>query len=164
MASGNTLVIFTPLGNEPPAATYATLDTRNAHPTLDFDDMTDETAQWTATLPRNYSGGGLTLTLIWAASSATTGNIIWDAQFERLEDEGTNTAADSFAAVQSVTAAAPGTNGALQYSTIAFTAGSQMDSVVAGEAFRLRVTRDANNGSDTMVGDAELFAVEMRET
>lgn len=164
MASNDTLCIFTPLGNEPPASNYATLDIRNAHPCLDFDDTTDETAQWTDVLPRNYAGGGVTVTLFWAASTATTGNVVWDAQFERLEDEGTDIDADSFAAVQSATAAAPGTSGAVQYTTIAFTHGAQMDSVAAGELFRVRVSRDANNGADTMTGDAELLGLELRET
>ena len=34
MASGATLITFFPCDNEPPASAYATLDTRNAHPTL----------------------------------------------------------------------------------------------------------------------------------
>ena len=37
MASGDTLNVFTPLQNEPPASIYATLDVRNLHPVLDFD-------------------------------------------------------------------------------------------------------------------------------
>lgn len=164
MASGATLCIFGPLGNEPPTTNYATLDVRNNHPCLDFDDATDESAQWTAVMPRNYAAGGTTATVIWAASTATTGNVVLDLSFERLEDEGTDTDADSFAAVQSVTAAAPSTSGALQYSTVTFTNGAQMDSVAVGELFRLRLTRDANNASDTLVGDFEAFGLELRET
>ena len=37
-----------------------------------------------------------------------------------------------------------------------------IDSVTAGDGFRLKITRDANNASDTMTGDAELIAVEIR--
>jgi hypothetical protein len=37
-----------------------------------------------------------------------------------------------------------------------------IDSVTAGDGFRLKINRDANNGSDTMTGDAELIAVEVR--
>ena len=51
----------------------------------------------------------------------------------------------------------------LQYTEIAFS-NAQIDGLLAGEAFRLRVSRDATNGADTMAGDAELFGIELRET
>lgn len=164
MASGDTLAVFTAHDNEAPASAFATLDTRNAHWVLDFDAATDESGVFVGVLPANYAGGGLTVTLIWAATSATSGDCRWDAQIERLEDEGTDMDADSFAAVQSVTATAPATSGALQYSDVTFTTGAQMDSLAAGEAFRLKVTRDANNAADTMTGDAELRSVRVKET
>lgn len=164
MASGDTLVVFGPLANEPPAANFATLDFRNAHPVLDFDAATDESAVFTGVLPRHYAGGGITISIRWGASSATSGNAVLNTQIERIEDEGTDTDADSFAAAQAATAAAPATSGAVQYTDIAHTSGAQMDSLAAGELFRLKVTRDADNVSDTMTGDLELFAVEIRET
>lgn len=164
MASGNTLNVFGALDNVPTATNYATIDTRNNHLVLDFDDSTNEDAVFQSVLPRHYAGGGLTITLMWAATSATTGNVVWNAAIERLADETDDIDADSFAAAQAATAAAPATSGMLQYTTIAFTSGAQMDSLTAGEAFRLKVTRDANNASDTMTGDAELWAVEIKET
>jgi len=45
---------------------------------------------------------------------------------------------------------------------VAFTDGAQMDSVAVGELFRIKVTRDA--ASDDAAGDAELHAVEIKET
>ena len=165
MASGNTLIEFFPYNNEPPTANYATLDTRNQHPCLDFDADTDESSVFTGVMPRHYAGTtGVTVTLYWAAATATANDCVWDVSWERIDDEGLDIDADSFAAVQSATATAPGTSGQVQYTTIAFTDGAQMDSVVAGELFRLKVTRDANNGSDDMAGDAELLGVEIRET
>lgn len=163
MASGDTLLTFTPLANQPPASTYATLDTRNSHPVLDFDAAADEVAIFGDVLPRHYSGGGLTVTLIWLATSATSGNVVWSVAIER-RDTGTDLDADSFASAQTATAAAPGTSGAPAYTTIAFTSGAQMDSLAAGEAFRLKVSRTGSSGSDTMTGDAELLAVEVKET
>lgn len=165
MASGDTLVVFTPLHNQPPASNYATLDLRNNHPVLDFDAATDEDAIFGSFLPRRYAGGGLTVLIVWSATTATTAEVIWNAAIERLEDEGTDTDADSFAAAQaSAEVTAPATSGALQYTTIAFTAGAQMDSLAAGEAFRLKITRDANAVGDDMAGDAELHRVEIKET
>jgi hypothetical protein len=163
MASGDTLLTFTVLANQPPASNYATLDTRNSHPVLDFDPSTDETAVFGDVLPRHYAGNGITVTVVWMATTGTTGNVIWQGSFER-DDTGLDLDADSFATAQSVTTAAPGTNGAPAYSAIAFT-NAQIDSLAAGEAFRLKITRNASSGSDTMTGsDAELLRVEIKET
>ncbi|TXH13944.1 MAG: hypothetical protein E6R03_10400 [Hyphomicrobiaceae bacterium] len=166
MASGNTLVVFEALGNQPPTSNYATLDTRNSQPCLDFDASTDESALFSAVLPRHYSGGGLTVTLIWAATSATSGTCRWDVSIERQADEAQDLDSDGFASAQSSGGTAPGTSGMLQYTSIAFTDGAQIDSLAVGERFRLKVTRDADGtgGTDDMTGDAELFAVEIRET
>jgi hypothetical protein len=163
VASGNTLLVLGPLQNEPPAANFATFDTRNGHPTLDFDASTNESALFSAVLPRAYAGGGLTITLVWAATTATTGNVVWNTAIERV-DTGTDTDADSFATANAATAATSATSGAPIYTAIAHTSGAQMDSAVAGELIRLKVTRDAANGSDTMAGDAEVVAIEIRET
>lgn len=163
MATGDTLLVFTPLHNEPPATNYATFDTRNGHPALDFDDTTNESAVFTAVLPRSYGGGGVTVYLHYAMTSATSGDVDWDAAFERIGDQQQDIDADGFAAVQSVdNTTVPATSGLVDIVTIAFTDGAQMDSVAAGEAFRLKITRDA--ASDTAVGDAELIAVEIKET
>jgi hypothetical protein len=159
------MCVFTPLNNEPPSSNFATADLRNGHPVLDFDAATDEDAIFTSLLPRHYAGGGLTVTVIWGATSATSGNVIWNSSIERLEDEGTDTDADSFATAQaSAAVACPATSGALQYTTITHSSGANMDSLAAGELFRIKITRDANNASDTMTGDAELFAIEVRES
>lgn len=167
MASGDTLAIFTPQANVPPSADYATFDTRNGHLVLDFDASADESAIFLGVLPRNYAGGGITVRLFWSGTSATSGSVRWDAAIERLNDEGQDTDSDSFAAAQSATATAPSTSGQLQYTDIAFTDGAQMDSLAAGEAFRLKITRDADasgGGTDDMTGDAELHRIEIRET
>ena len=163
MASGDTLLEFTPYHNEPPSSTPALLDTRNLHPVLDFDASTDWSAVFTAIMPRNYAGGGLTVYIHYAMSSATSGDIDWDAQFERIGDQQQDLDSDGFAAVQSVNnTTVPGTSGLVDIVSIAFTNGAQMDSIAAGESFRIKVTRDAS--ADTAAGDAELVAVEIKET
>jgi hypothetical protein len=165
MASGDTLVVFRPLDNQPPATGYATFDTRNSIPVLDFDAASDEDAVFGAVLPRFYGGGGITATLYWLASSAVAGDVIWNAAFERNHANGDDLDADSFATAQAAAATtANGTSGKVITSTITFTDGAQIDSLAAGEAFRLKVTRDANAGGDTMAGDAELLMVELKET
>lgn len=164
MASGNSLASFDATDNHPPATGYATLDTRNSHPVLDFDAAAVEAAVFSGVLARHYSSGGITARLGWMTTSAITGDVVWNAAFERHDDEGTDLDADSFASAQAATATAPGTTGMVQYTDIVFTNGGQIDSVAIGEHFRLKVSRDATNGSDTMTGDAELLSVELRET
>ncbi len=163
MASGDTLVVFTPLNNEPPATNFATLDTRNGHPVLDFDATTNEIAVFSGVMPRNYGGGGVTVSLHYALSSAVTGNTDWDVAFERIGDQQQDIDSDGFAAVNSVdNTTVPGTSGNVDIVTVTFTDGADMDSVAVGEGFRLKVTRDAV--SDTAAGDAELRFVEIKET
>ncbi len=163
MASGDTLLIFTPLHNEPPAANAATIDLRNQRPVLDFDPTTNESAVLGSVMPRNYAGGGVTVYLHYAMSSATANTIDWDVAFERVGDQQLDIDADSFAAVNSVdNTTVPGTSGNVDIVNVPFTDGADMDSVAVGEAFRLQVSRDAPNDSAT--GDAELVRVEVKET
>src|SRR3990167_1433086 len=163
MASGHTLLIFTPLHNEPPSSGAATFDTRNQHPVLDFDGGSNESAVFSAVMPQQYSGSGVTVYLHYAMTTEISGDVDWDAAFERIGDQQLDIDADSFAAVQSVdNTTVPGTSGLVDVVSIPFTNGAQMDSVAVGEEFMLKVTRDAV--SDTSTGDAELLAVEIRET
>jgi hypothetical protein len=163
MASGDTLCIFTATSNDPPATNYATLATRNAHPVLQFDATTQESALFTAVLPRNYAGGGVTVYIHWTAATATTGTIGWLVSFERMSDDTTDLDSDSFATAQTVTAATvPGTTGVMKVTNVAVTNGANMDSIAVGESFRLKVDRDVAN--DTAAGDAEIHAVEIKET
>jgi hypothetical protein len=166
MASGDTLLTFFPYANEPPAANYATLDTRNLHPCLDFDGSTDEEAVFTGILPRHYAGGGLTVYLHVAFTSALSGNAFWQAAIERINDAGLDIDSDSFASFQGAAGNPNGTSGILTLVTITFSSGAQMDSLVAGEMFRLKVRRDADGtgGADDVTTDGELFACEVKES
>lgn len=166
MASGDTLAVFMPLANEPPAASYATLDLRNAHPVLDYDAAADEIGIVTGVLPRNYAGGGLTVSLHWTAS--TDNNVahacVWEVSFEAIS--GLDIDGDGFAAIQFDHGHPNGTCGIETVTPIAFTNGAQMDNLAVAGAFRMKISRDADSTNDTddMTGDAELLAVEVKET
>jgi hypothetical protein len=149
------------LGARPLGTNHASLDLRNAIPVLDFDDTIAEAIFVSGVLPRHYAGGGLTVTLWWAASTATSGNVRWETALERGN---TDLDSDSFATGVAATGAASGTSGIKVSTSITHTSGAQMDGLLAGEPFRLRVTRLAADGADTMVGDAELVDIELRET
>jgi hypothetical protein len=164
MASGDTLLIFTPLHNEPPSSNAATFDTRNQHPVLDFDATTNESAVFSGVMPQSYAGTtGVTVYIHYAMTSATADTVDWDVAFELIGDQDLDIDGDSFAAVNSVDdTTVPGTSGLVDVVSVAFTDGADMDSVGAGDGFRLKITRDA--ASDDATGDAELRFVEIRET
>jgi hypothetical protein len=98
------------------------------------------------------------------ASTATTGTVRWQAQFERHDDDGTDLDADSFATAQSAGEACANVSGEVKYTDIAFT-NAQIDGLLAGEGFRFKLTRDADgtSGTDDMAGDAEAVSCELRE-
>jgi hypothetical protein len=164
MASSDTLAVFTVAHNVPPTSNPATVDTRNNHLVLDFDATTNEDAVFAGVMPQGYAGTtGVTVYLHYAMTTATSGDIDWDVAFERIGDQQQDIDSDSFAAANSVdNTTVPGTSGLVDIVSVAFTDGADMDSVAAGESFRIKVTRDA--ASDTATGDAELTRVEIRET
>lgn len=164
MASGDTLCVFDPGAGVPPSSNYATLDLRNGHLVLDFDADTDEAIIFQGILPRNYGGGGITISIHWTATSATSGTCRWEASMEAIS--GQDIDSDGFASSQSAGGSANGTSGIETVTDITMTDGGQMDSVAAGGAFRLKINRDANGGTgtDDMTGDAEIVGVELKET
>jgi hypothetical protein len=171
MAAGDTLLIFTPLQCEQPVSNPATFDARNAHPCLDFDDTTNESAVFSGVMPQNYAGGGVTVYLHFSASTAqeSVKTVTWLACFERIGDQQLDIDSDSFVDVNSGQGTASTTSGLVDIASIAFTNGADMDSVAAGEAFRIKITRDPEDTSeqiepDDAGGDAELLRVEIRET
>ena len=163
MASGDTLAKFFPEMNHPPASNAASKDERNMHPVLDFDATTNEYAVFTDVLLRAYDGGGITAFIHYSMSSAEADTVDWDIAFERIGDQQLDVDGDSFAAVQSVNdTTVPGTAGLVDIVSIAFANGAEMDNIAVGELYRLKINRDA--ASDDAAGDAELHAIELKET
>ncbi len=164
-ASGNSLLIFTPQNNEPPASAFATLDTRNAHLVLDLDDTTAESIVFTGILPRNYAAGGLTVYIHYAMTSAVANAIVLSSAFERIGDGIQDIDADGFAtAVNSASTTVPATSGNVDILSIAHTDGAQIDSIAVGEAFRLKIARVPADAGDTAAGDCEVLGCEIKET
>lgn len=127
---------------------------------LAFDAATDEAAFWKF-LAVDYTSGNLTLDLFWYADTATSGNIVWDAQIAAItpETDTQDVETKTFAAISSVTDSHLGTTGQrLHKATITL---SNLDSLAADDVVWLRVNRDANNASDTMAGDAILTLVQL---
>jgi hypothetical protein len=160
MASGQTLVAFEPTDYRPPTTNYATLDLRNGIPVIDFDAAVAEATSFCAVLPRHYGGGGITARIAWMATTAVSGQVQWSVAIER-HDPTTDLDADSFAsAVSSALATTSATSGAPIYTEVALT-NAQIDGLLAGEHFRVKLSRLVAGG---MAGDAEVLSLELRET
>ena len=163
MASGDTLATLYPIDSEALGSNDATYSIRNFHPVLLYDDTTNEQANFSHIMPRHYGGGGLTVYIHYSMVSDVTNTIDWDVAFERIGDQQQDVDTDSFAAVNSVdNTTVPGTSGFVDIVNVTFTDGADMDSVAVGELFRMKVIRDSVG--DDSVGDAELHAVEIKET
>ncbi len=167
MASGETLVPISVLSNEPPGSIAALPDRRNFHAVLDFDDTVDEEAVFTAIMPRSYGGGGVTIYIHYSMETAIANEVVWQTAFERVGDGVQDVDADGFEAFQTSGAiTVPGTSGNVDITTTTHTDGTQMDNIAVGEKFRLKIRRDADDTSatDDATGNAELHAIEIKET
>jgi hypothetical protein len=152
-----TYAVFTAEHNQPPSTSFATLDTRNSIAVLDFDDAATESAVFVGIMPEAASlGSGLIVNLDFMATAATSGNVRWSVAFERCN---TDLDTDSFDAATASTVAVASTSGVVAVGSITCTA---IDGITAGDLFRLRVQRIGGDGADSMSGDAELVAVEIR--
>lgn len=154
--------VLRPQNNEPPTTNFATLDTRNSHPVLDFDTTTQEAAIFSSRIPDGVDlTNGLVVFVQWAATSATTGTIGWDVSFERIVDSGIDIDSDSWSTAQTITATTvSGTSGITKVTSVTI---SQVDlpfGLTAGDMIRIRIRRDV--ASDTATGDAELLQVEIK--
>lgn len=168
MASADTIAIFTPLGSMPPPGVQpATLDLRDKHVVLDFDDTLVQGVAFTGVVPSHYEGGNLQAVLTWAATSATSDDVRWQVLFERHQIEYLDL--DSYAvhgrgeATDTVNA----TSGKLTQTTIECSTNNggvnPPVNPIAGESIRFFIIRDVSHAADTMTGDAELVSVEIRE-
>ncbi len=160
MASGDTLAVWGGAAAIPPASNYATFDVRNGHVVLDFDESTNESILFVGALPSHYSETGIAVVLTWTMTSDdnTSHQVGWNLAAER-HPVGFDLDLDDFTASAQAFPNVASSSGAVKRTEVPLGGTSAF---VAGESFRLRVTRLATE--DTAEGDAELLAVELRET
>lgn len=145
-----------------PATSPAAATSRNSHPLLAFDDIAAENVVFHGVMSNDYTGGNLTLDLDWVAASATSGDVVWGVEVERIAAAGHDIDADSFAAQVTGTSTTSGTSGIVTRTSIALT-NVQADAIATGDAFRLRVQRVAGDAGDTMAGDAQALRISVRQ-
>ena len=125
----------------------------------DFADTPNQYAQIMFPIPKSWDEGTLTFTFIWS-STAASGNAVWAAQAVAISNDDPLDAA--FGTAQEVIDGVTAANDLLRSAeTAAVTvAGTPAES----DFLVVQVYRNTGSGSDTLVGDARLLAVEMHLT
>jgi hypothetical protein len=163
----NTIMRLFPKDNEPPASGFATLDTRNSHPVLDFPSTGSPTAIFRTYVPQGAtfaaSGTALTIYIDAAATSATSGVVGWSVSLERLVAGGQDLDSDNFGTAQSGSNTISGTSGVMCRTTVSFTQAQLPTSIAAGDMFRIRIQRNTSVGSNH-TGDAEFVGAYLEIT
>lgn len=157
-----TRAVFTPYSAEFPSSNFPQLQLVNRRPVLSFNDSTQETCQWTGVAPQGFTGT-VTALVNYIMASATSGLVDFEVSLEAVTDgDATDLdAVDSFDTVNSANATVPGTAGNIDQLSVTLT---NADSIAAGDYFRLKVSRDADDATnDTATGDCHVLAVELRD-
>lgn len=160
-----TYAAFTPLDNQAPTSAFATLDTRTSGvAVLDFDSTALESAIFVGCLPEAaVTTSGLKVRLAWTADTVTnTDAVVWAIQWQKI-DTSTDLDTDAFSNTVTATAAASGTAGVPVITEITITGTANLDSIVAGDFYRIKISRDGTNASDALTNDACLVGVEIRD-
>ena len=168
MASGDTLFVFTPTDNVPPASAFATLDTFAAatglRSVLDFDGQAaDETAIFSGVWPSNYAGGGVDVIIHYSLDGTDAQDVQFEVSVEVVQDDDDQDAGgQDFGAATDITDT-PATNTA-NYSNITAAGAishANCGSPAVGDGMRLKVTRDYDHAANT--DDVQLHAVHVKE-
>lgn len=159
----STLLSLTPLSADfAVAANAPVFAVRNGRRYLGCADGVTSETFFTMHLPESYAGAGIDVVIMWAAATVTSGNALFGVSFERNDDEGLDLDSDSFAAEKTTTGAAPSTNGQWQYTTISFS-DAEIDGLVAGEQFRIRVRVLGTDSAHTIGDITEIYTVRLSQ-
>ena len=125
---------------------------------LDFNDSTDQFAQFSISFPKSWNEGTVTFKAYFTSAGTNSGDCIWGLQGVAVSDNGA--IATAFGTAQTVTKAHSGTANDLDVSgeSSAITiAGTPAE----GDDVFFQVYRDANAGGDTLTGDARLIGIQI---
>lgn len=128
---------------------------------LDFDQSTEENAQFTIAFPKRWNEGTVTFQPFFTANSTNTGNCIWGLKAVAVSD---NDAIDAvFGTAQTVTKAHSGTANDLDVgseSSAITIAGSPAE----GDVVYFNIFRKAADAGDTLTADARLIGIKLHFT
>ncbi len=163
MASGHSLIIFDSHHAANPASSFGRFGERGTQPFIALAE--GESCYFAGIMPQHYAGTtGIGVYVHWMSEDQTSGTVVWDIQFAVYVQAGSDmdTGDGDFAAVNAITDTAVADAGDIMLADVrTFTDGADMDSVTAGDFFRMKIAR---NASGTMANDAQIVAIEIRET
>lgn len=104
----------------------------------------------------NYGSGNVSVLVDWYAT-ATTGSVVWgSSMLAQTPGDAQSVLTDALATAATTTTSASGTASGPTRTTVTI---SSLDSLASNDVVRIKVYRDAANGSDTMAGDAKIRLV-----
>lgn len=140
------------------AAQSKVAGTNHEYYVCDFDKDTDESIYFDFVVPADFQTGNITVKIYWIAAVATTGDVVWN--FATLGREDSEAFDSALGAAEAKTDTTDGTAKDLNITT--FTAFNP--SWAAGDLAIVKISRDANNGSDTLAEDARFLMCEIQYT
>jgi len=145
-----------------PSSNPAAAIARNNHPVLAFDADTAESVIFNGSMLRDYLAASILVDIDWVSASAVVGDVVWGIEIERIAPGAQDIGSDGFAAQITGTSTTSGTTGIITRTTITLTQ-AQADAITAGDGYRMRVQRVAADGGDTMLLDAQIVRVIVRQ-
>lgn len=167
MATNDTLVIFTPLNGEPPRVNNAKLISKELTPVIPvlvFRPDVVDSIEFGSVMPSNHNNeNGVRVTIAWSGGSSEK-DIVWKSSFKSFTENVDNIDTKEFAAAQSKEITTRGGSDVYYDVVGTFDAGEEMDYLVAGEYFRLKIERDTDDvRDDDDANDMYLLSVEVSE-
>jgi len=126
--------------------------TNHSYPVLDFDKTTDEKCDWHFTIPANWGSENITARIKYIAN-VTSGDVMWVMSYKGISETENidQTLTDEVFPADTV----DGTANRLCIASKAFS----LTGITAGEWVILKLTRNADDGGDTLDADARLLEI-----
>lgn len=122
--------------------------------TLDFNQTTQQFAQFQIVLPRNYNNGTITATVYWTASSGS-GGVVWGLKMGSYRND--DPLSGTFGSEVTVSDTLIATDDV--HITSASSAITPGGTVADGNLMCVQISRNPADGSDTLTADAKLLFI-----
>jgi hypothetical protein len=141
-------------------ATLEDVETQAGRPdmtVLDFDDGSDEHAQFQIAMPKNWNAGTVTFQVYWCSTAADTDGVSWGLQGVSVVDNSTIDVAYGTAVVVD-----DANQGAAEELLVTAVSGNVTIASAADSAMTFfRIFRDTSDSNDTATEDARLIGVKL---